>query len=47
MAYLIFQSNKVKDMGSFIRAAKTEGDVEINPGGVAHTVSTIDITDEQ
>ena len=47
MAYLIFQSNKVKDMGSFIRATKTEGDVEINHGGVAHTVSTIEITDEQ
>ena len=47
MAYLIFQSNKVKDMASFIKAAKTEGDVEINHVGVAHTVSTIEITDQQ
>ena len=47
MAYLVFQANVTKTVGSFLRAGKTDGDLEIIHQGHPEQVSVVNITDEE
>jgi hypothetical protein len=47
MAYLVFQANVTKTEGSFLRAGKTDGDLEIIHQGHPEQVSVVNITDEE
>mgnify|MGYP003120705314 CR=1 FL=1 len=47
MAYLVFQANVIKTESSFLRAGKTDGDLEIIHQGHPEQVSVVNITDEE
>jgi hypothetical protein len=47
MAYLVFKSDEIKTETTFIRAAKTDGDLEIIHQGHPEQVSVVNITDEE
>jgi hypothetical protein len=47
MAYLVFKSDEIKTETTFIKAAKTDGDLELIHQGHPDQVSVVNITDEE